>query len=238
MFRGNEFILDKPSGVFRIAFLGDSFTFGEGVKFEDTYPEKVSQLLNQKYDAGSGKVFESYNFGVSACNTFQELFLLKHIVMSTRPDMVVIGYTLNDAEPTRYRAIPAVGLSPWWEATRVSLRELIQVCEEARIPCFIICFPLLQQLNSTYPFQDIHVRIRQEVRPEVRQFTHFIDLFDYFKGRNAADLQVHPTDQHPNEIGHAIAGQALFEGISKTPGLMPQRSVYAKDPIQMYNSVP
>lgn len=112
-FRENKFSYDKPSGVFRIAFWGDSFTFGEGVKFEDTCPEKVVRPLNQKHDT-RGRLFESYNFGVGGYNTAQELFLLKKIVLETHPDIVILCYTLNDAEPARFQAIPLIGLLRKW----------------------------------------------------------------------------------------------------------------------------
>lgn len=62
-FRGKDFSIYKPEDTFRIAFLGDSFTFGEGVRFSDTYPELVSFILEQKYKSPSVH-FESYNFGV------------------------------------------------------------------------------------------------------------------------------------------------------------------------------
>ena len=62
-FRGKEFSFSKPKDTFRIAFIGDSFTFGEGVRLEDTYVEKVSAILSEKFK-NPGPKFESYNFGV------------------------------------------------------------------------------------------------------------------------------------------------------------------------------
>lgn len=270
-FRGNEFSYDKPSRVFRIAFLGDSFTFGEGVKFDETYPEKTAQLLNQKCGTRD-RLFESYNFGVSSYNTAQELFLLKKVVLKTQPDMMVLGYALNDAEPGLFRVNLSTGVwkrqpreqyitegmpdkkppqnlwfksrtaqwvwkillkirmtaktenyykglyrpgNPGWETTKTSLQELIRVCENSRIHCFIVCFPLLHSLNSDYPFKEIHALIRREIRPEKHPYIHFIDLFDYLKGKNAGDLWVHPTDPHPNEIVQTVAAEALVNEISK-----------------------
>lgn len=97
-FRGNGFSIYKPKNTFRLAFLGDSFTFGEGINSCDTYPELVSSLLQQKYKSFPIH-FEGYNFGVGGYNTSQALYILKEIVLQTQPDIVVLGYTLNDAEP-------------------------------------------------------------------------------------------------------------------------------------------
>ena len=98
-FRGKEFSLEKPPGTFRIAVLGDSFTFGEGVKNDDVFSERLAQLLNNQ-NRGTRKFnFEVLNFGVGGYNTEQSLFLLNNMVLKTKPDMIILGYVLNDAKP-------------------------------------------------------------------------------------------------------------------------------------------
>jgi hypothetical protein len=39
------------------------------------------------------------------------------------------------------------------------------------------------------------------------------------KGKDARNLWVHPTDQHPNETVHRIAAEALVEQITRDPVL-------------------
>ncbi len=46
-FRGNDISLEKPPGVKRILFLGDSFVFGHGVSGNQTLPFRIGQELNQ-----------------------------------------------------------------------------------------------------------------------------------------------------------------------------------------------
>jgi hypothetical protein len=98
-FRGPEFERKKGGNVFRVAFLGDSFTLGQGVKFEDTYPQAVSAAVTRR-DAGSRVRIESYNFGVGGGNLINSFHICSLDVFSTVPDMVVLGLTLNDVEPT------------------------------------------------------------------------------------------------------------------------------------------
>lgn len=97
-FRGPEFRREKRKGVFRIAFLGDSFTLGQGVKFADTYPEVVSAELTRRWE-GTGLRFESYNFGVGGGNLVNSLNIFVTNVVGSSPDMVVLGLSLNDVEP-------------------------------------------------------------------------------------------------------------------------------------------
>lgn len=101
-FRGPEFHFSKPKGTVRLAFLGDSFTFGEGVHDTDTFAEVTAKLLQERF-ADKGLRFESYNFGVGGYNTSQELFMLTWMALPTQPDAVVLCYALNDAEPPLFR---------------------------------------------------------------------------------------------------------------------------------------
>ncbi len=87
---GREFAIPKPAGVYRIAALGDSFTFGMGVEEEDTWPRLLESEL-----AGRRST-EVINFGVMGYDTTQEARLLETRVPAFQPDLIVIGYCLND----------------------------------------------------------------------------------------------------------------------------------------------
>jgi hypothetical protein len=94
-FRGPETSLKKPTGTFRIVGLGDSFTFGTGVRQEDTFLAVLEKTLN----ATRGHIsFEVINFGVMGFNTTHEVSLLQHIGVTYDPDAVVICFFLNDAD--------------------------------------------------------------------------------------------------------------------------------------------
>ncbi len=97
-FRGREFALQKEPETYRTAILGDSFTFGEGVYFEDTYSEKLAQIL-QNESFFKNRQIEVLNLGVGGYNTTQEAALLDEFVSQLKPDLVILGLTLNDAEP-------------------------------------------------------------------------------------------------------------------------------------------
>lgn len=94
-FRGPEFSAKLDGATFRIAFLGDSFTFGEGVRFSDTTSDVTRRLLEQ---ALGGRTFETLNFGVGGHNSIQAAYVLEAFALPLEPDLVVLGYVLNDAE--------------------------------------------------------------------------------------------------------------------------------------------
>lgn len=107
-FRGPEFSAAKQPGTIRLLFLGDSFTFGEGVHFDDTFAQGTARLLPQRLGRENLRV-ESFNMGVGGYNTTEALFLLKSVGRTVRPDAVILCYVLNDAEPSLFQTDPVLG---------------------------------------------------------------------------------------------------------------------------------
>jgi hypothetical protein len=103
--RDGRLVANKPEGTVRMVFLGDSFTFGEGVRDEDTYPARTAGLLKKEHPSGAPR-FEACNLGVGGYNTTQELVLFEYLGVKLLPDCVVLGYVLNDAEPPLFQVDP------------------------------------------------------------------------------------------------------------------------------------
>ena len=92
--RGPEIATQAAPGVARIAFVGDSTTLGWGVAEKDTFARLViDELVRQ------GRKVDGFNLGVGNYNTTQELTLFKEVGVPLKPDIVVLTYFINDAEP-------------------------------------------------------------------------------------------------------------------------------------------
>jgi lysophospholipase L1-like esterase len=85
----------KAPGVRRILAVGDSFTFGTGVRLEDVYPSRLQRLLDESGPPGRSEVL---NLGVMGFNTAHEVALLREVGLGLSPDLVLLCYVLNDAE--------------------------------------------------------------------------------------------------------------------------------------------
>lgn len=92
-FRGRETTKKKPDNIYRIAFLGDSFTIGWGVKDNDTFPRQVELNLQKQI-----KNIEVLNFGISGSSTERQAELLSKYVVEFSPDMLALVFFLNDAD--------------------------------------------------------------------------------------------------------------------------------------------
>lgn len=68
-------------------------------------------------------------------------------------------------------------------------------------------FPVLAQLDDTYPFRPTSDLVLEWARAEGMP-TH--DLLPAFLGRDASRLWVSAWDRHPNAEGHALAAQSLL----------------------------
>ncbi len=96
--------MDKKDGVFRILALGDSFTWGFGVPYEDTYLRRLEQLLNAGH---MSERIEIVKAGIPAYQTPDSLAYLKQYGLGLQPDMVVLGFIGEDMifKDSRNRAL-------------------------------------------------------------------------------------------------------------------------------------
>jgi lysophospholipase L1-like esterase len=96
--RDREFSPEKPPGVYRVMMLGDSTTFGWGVKEEDTAAKLLERKLNADLPVGYKRA-EVMNTGVGNYDTVQEVTYYETIGREYHPDLVVLVFFINDPEP-------------------------------------------------------------------------------------------------------------------------------------------
>jgi lysophospholipase L1-like esterase len=82
----------KPAGVVRVLLLGDSFTFGQGVNYEDAWPVVAERLVDQRYP---GRL-ELVKAGVQGSDTRSQLIRLRQLAPRFDADAVVVGFLIND----------------------------------------------------------------------------------------------------------------------------------------------
>ena len=92
--RGPEIADKAAAGVARIAFVGDSITMGWGVAEKETFAHQVIEGLVK-----AGRKVDGFNLGVGNYNTLQELSLFREVGAPLKPDIIVLAYFINDAEP-------------------------------------------------------------------------------------------------------------------------------------------
>jgi len=96
--RDREDLCDpKPEGQFRIVCIGDSFTFGWGVRIEDAWVRLIEKDLRLR----TGRDIRSVNCGASGATVVDEYALaLRGRFGEFEPDAVLVSLCLNDLIPS------------------------------------------------------------------------------------------------------------------------------------------
>jgi len=95
-FRDEEMTREKKEGEVRILVLGDSITWGDSLDATDVYVEQAQARLREQYP---GKSIEVINAGIGDIGLLEELDILKDQGLQLAPDVVVVGFYLNDSRP-------------------------------------------------------------------------------------------------------------------------------------------
>jgi len=111
-FRERDVPDTKPPGTYRIAVLGDSLTFGNGLEAHQRY----SNIL----DATMHEGFEVLNFGIPGDNTPQHLDVLRERALALQPDFGLLQWFINDIEgddlahrPQPWPLVPVPDVHRW-----------------------------------------------------------------------------------------------------------------------------
>lgn len=235
--RGTDTGHERTSGVSRVLMLGDSLTFGWGVKFEETTAERIRRLFNE-----AGRKAEVINAGVGNYNTAMEVGYFFKEGRKYQPDVVVLNYFINDAEPTpRYQGHWLSERSAAWvylsSRLDVLLRQLSQRRDWADYyrdlyrsdsPGWGAAVDSIRRLAAYCRANDIKLLVVNY--PELRIFdpypferesrmiaavareadVDFLDLYDSVRAVDPAGLWVTPPDPHPNGFANAYFAEAIF----------------------------
>lgn len=259
-YRDVEHAKAKAPGTKRIVFVGDSFTYGVGVLLDDTYPKRVERMLSSE----RGEKWESLVFAVPGIDTEQEAVILENEALVYSPDVVVVGYVLNDAEdpssaerrraaewaeeeaakahPPLWRSSAFLSLmagrlratrenrkriqnhrslyapgAPGFAAATQAFGRMAALCRDRGIPMVVLIFPLFANpLDASYPFRDVHQQVAGAARGAG---AGVVDALPFFEGLDWRLLVVEGAqDEHPNELAHRIAAQALTSALEQTFG--------------------
>lgn len=225
--RDKERTIAKPFDTYRIALLGDSFTFGWGVGQDESFAVVLENVLN---DLSKGKPkFEVLNFGVPGYSTFQEVAKFKESGADFDPDAVLVFFVQNDfGLPFYVKDVARPGqLMDAVSFARLASKTLDPEREQQRIE--MLGFGANRALAELADFtNDRGIKLSVVINPRPdwrddynllwvlreRNDINFIRLRKSYKeiinrrGLKHKDLTL-PTDPHPSAYRHVLLGQML-----------------------------
>ena len=94
-FRKTPWGPEKSPETFRVMVVGDSFTWGWGVRWDQTYAYRLQRWLPR---LDSERHFHVVNWSRPGWNSWDEWLSLRDAIAIWQPDALVVGYVFNDAE--------------------------------------------------------------------------------------------------------------------------------------------
>ncbi|MEZ5819234.1 MAG: SGNH/GDSL hydrolase family protein [Bradyrhizobium sp.] len=107
-FRGPEFPVGKREGVYRIAVLGNSFAYGWGLEYEDTWPRQLERRLNEE-----GLKIEVANLATPGTSPRIISEIAGKSLPLLKPDMVLLA-VLDGAAVVTYQPAARDERPPSW----------------------------------------------------------------------------------------------------------------------------
>ena len=94
-FRDRSHALDKPTGVYRVAVVGDSAVEARQVEMKAAFWSRLEDKL-RSCPALGGREVEVLAFGVSGYGTAQQYLLTESTALRYQPDLVLLAFAGND----------------------------------------------------------------------------------------------------------------------------------------------
>jgi lysophospholipase L1-like esterase len=165
-YREREVALPKPAGVFRVMVLGDSLTWGAGLAEQERYTNVLQERLGNNADT---RRVEVLNFALSGLPTTAERDALEKLAPIVAPDLVVVGFCVNDPQPGEENYAVELDRYQWLFRTikqlhRRHFRESVQFLS-GRLDL------LLRNLGLVPQWQEALARTYEPDSPEWQAFT-------------------------------------------------------------------
>lgn len=230
----HEYSVDKPVGTYRIITLGDSFTYGVLVDIENIWPKLLEKRLNALNCSGISN-FEVTNLGVGGYDTQYAVQRFKLRGQKYNPDLILWFLKDDDfiwineimlknskniekqmKENGEYdKATKEGNLEPVWTKMLEEMGEKYKEIGDEKI--IKMQKESLSQLRMYYKGNLVIFTLPTTATKWTDLMKSFANLnsntFYFNKIRNIYELKATflPKDGHPNEKGHKIIADDLFE---------------------------
>ncbi len=237
---------DEPKAAdMKILMLGSSITFGWGVAEEKIYPELLEAKFKDNgksvevYNAGIGNYnstreielffskLESIKPNIIILNSFirdaevipspKRNWLLENsqlaVTIWSRLEQLKRKFGVESSFEQHYKDIYADNYPGWIEMQK-SFTRLAEYAETNHVRVIVTMIPDIHNLEN-YPFGFIHDKVARLAQANGFEFINFFDSFKDISDQSS--LWAMPGDPHPNEIGHRLMVNQLYNYLIAFP---------------------
>jgi lysophospholipase L1-like esterase len=216
-----NYLINKKEKTYRIAAIGDSFTFGSYVATKDNWTEILEDTLNNKPLCGPQDKYEVINFGVRGYDAQDETMSFFRKAAKYSPDMIIWFLYVNDFNENNeliYSHImnnSIINHSNEWETNAQEIyndhkdyiEQLVSKDIQRVLDSYkgIIVFMVLPGTPNQY---------KSQVRNLMKNRNAF--LFDTMKDIYSNFGSYMPYNGHPNQLGHQIIANGIYSYLHDT----------------------
>jgi lysophospholipase L1-like esterase len=238
-FRTPEYTIAHPPNTLRVVVLGDSFTWGQGVRMEESFPYLLEEHLNKRCKRHRHQVI---SMGVQGHRLVDNVLKLMVHAQTLNPDLVVIQMYTNDVDLYDYLTILYFQGDPDliphylateskvlssdstdWKAYIEAVHTLRAWSEQKHVPVAFVAFPIIDRRKRGRNFDHYNIPenkvltdLEKIIRPVQEEGFAVLDLTQAFRERAGNRyLAVSKMDAHPNPLAHSIAAEALLEFLQR-----------------------
>jgi len=256
--RGNDPMLSTANTLFKVAVVGDSFTFAPGMQFDDAFPNRLDRMFQlDKKNA----VVRVMNFGTPGASTRDEVMTVRK-ALDFGAQTIILQITLNDPQREPFRKLQGeftdVNSSNNSFFQRFLLKSQLYRFVASRlhnaqsVTRYIEYHKDLFFNPQTWDVFEKSIREIHElvITKNARLGIVLFPLFDFPLDENYPFKDIHSkvaslahtlaspfldlfpaykgSDSHPNEIAHRIASEQMYKWLVKEE-LVPANAAISKE---------
>lgn len=236
-FRDAEHSPAKPPGTRRILAVGDSFTYGIGVPYEDTYLRRLERMLNAPPGAPPVEILK---WGIPRAFPQVEAQLVEDYGLRFEPDLLIVGVTPNDVGDQHLGTAAVAVTADGYLVTQAGARVLADGGPLARVlyhhshlaRLVLRAWTNLRQPEERIPFSQIYVA-EGPYEPAWHEVERTLaDLVRLMRGRGIATVLLHipqlpgwgQPDDYPARRLAALAERTGAHAVDPLPRLRAEDS--------------
>lgn len=214
--------INKKNGTFRIITLGDSFTYGQFVDTKNNWTEILENKLNSKKICKNIDKFEVINFGVPGFDPTYEVEQYRQKGIKYNPDLII--WMLIDYARFCDTSIPIVSnyakdtntnFEDSWEIIRnnyIKNHDRSEIENDQRKNILKI-----RNFYQGHIFFIDYYNTHQKIINNITNTDYFNELATKkYLYKKFPQKKSRFPDSHPNELGHKLIADILYEQLLKT----------------------
>lgn len=235
--RDKEYKIKKESNVVRLAFIGGSYVMGSGVSNEENFAALIENRFSEE---ATNKKIEILNFGEGGYHLIQCVYVTENKLAKYNSDYLF--YFIHSSDRMRCLDNLANLVQKEVPLSFSYLKDIVRKAgirkKMSRLEIYNRLKPFVDDLFY-WGFKTIYDKCNAEkIQPiavylptnaNLRKDTdkyfcinlakktgfYVIDLDNVYDGYNAIEIQLSSWDTHPNEKGHRLISDKLYEEMKK-----------------------